>query len=330
MGNEKERPKELWRYMLLGGGHGARMAIEALKTVIPAQYLRSGVGTFDNGGSTRQVRKDFSIPALGDLGQHMKGFINPYEANPFFVDLFEDRFDKGKGSFLDGHSMSNIILARRIQRHKGDLIRAVEELGRALGIKQSRIYPVTLDNCQLHGLPKEGGAEIVGEDVLDTRPRLVSSLKLEPAAQVYIEFANALVASDVIIFTPGSWWTSIRPILCVKGVREAIRKAMKDGARVVLMVNLFNKKGETDGYTVGQFADELCDVIGIEKLHATIFNIKQIEPDILDLYAADGDFPVLTGNSPRMGHFLGANLVRYEGKMVRHNIHELAKQVLNL
>jgi uncharacterized cofD-like protein len=330
MGNKTERPREHWRYMGLGGGHGARMVIEALKTVIPGQYLRTGVGTFDMGGSTRQVRLDFSLPALGDLGQHVKGFINPYEADPFWVSIFEDRFDKDKGSFLDGHSLSNIILARRIQRYNGDLIKALAEVCKALGITKSRIYPVTLDNCQLHGLPMHGGPEIVGEDVLDTRPRPLASLKLEPTAQIYIEFANALLASDVIIFTPGSWWTSIRPILCVRGVPETIRKAIEGGAKIVLMVNIFNKRGETDGYTVGRFADELCEILGIDKLYATIFNSKQIEPDILERYAADGDYPVPYELSPRMGLTMPANLVHYEGKMVRHNTHELAKQVLIL
>ncbi len=75
-----------------------------------------------------------------------------------------------------------------------------------------------------------------------------------PVDRVFVEFAEppqvlpevreAIAAADIIIFAPGSLYTSIIPILQVPGLVEAVRanrRAMK-----ILIANLWAQKGETD------------------------------------------------------------------------------------
>jgi uncharacterized cofD-like protein len=49
-----------------------------------------------------------------------------------------------------------------------------------------------------------------------------------------------------VVIGPGSLYTSLIPVLLVRGIAEAIARS---GARVVLVMNLMTDPGETDGMT---------------------------------------------------------------------------------
>jgi uncharacterized cofD-like protein len=66
---------------------------------------------------------------------------------------------------------------------------------------------------------------------------------------------DAILAADQIVYAPGSLYTSVLPVLCVTGLREAIAGA---SARVVQVANLRPQVPETSGMSV---ADHLAAVL---------------------------------------------------------------------
>ena len=116
-----------------------------------------------------------------------------------------------------------------------------------------KVIPSTLSNVHLRAT-MEDGTIINGEtniDVPNRDPRLaivnlelIGDAKLNPQAQDVIEHA------DYIILGPGDLYTSLLPNLLIPGMCEAIAKS---NARVILMVNLMTKPGETYGFYVDDF-----------------------------------------------------------------------------
>ncbi len=56
--------------------------------------------------------------------------------------------------------------------------------------------------------------------------------------------------------------------------------------------NLVTKPGQTDGYQVNDFADEIERLAGHKFLDAVIFNTEQPSHDLLEKYAKDGELSV--------------------------------------
>jgi 2-phospho-L-lactate transferase/gluconeogenesis factor (CofD/UPF0052 family) len=81
------------------------------------------------------------------------------------------------------------------------------------------------------------------------------------------------------------------PTLLVKGVAEAV---LRSKAKVVYNCNLMTKKGHTDGFTVGDFAAGIEKYIGKDRIDFVTCNGAVPEQELLDRYAAEGEFPVPT------------------------------------
>ena len=153
------------------------------------------------------------------------------------------------------HCLGNLLLAAAIYRQGGggeepgesaisDGLGLVAEL---IGVERRAVLPCTLTPCRLR-VRYANGVLVTGEEK-SSRARRGS-----PVDRVSVEFSSppkvdpAVLASiaeaELILFAPGSLYTSIVPIMQVPGLSEAVRQNRR--ALKILMANLWIQKGETD------------------------------------------------------------------------------------
>lgn len=124
-------------------------------------------------------------------------------------------------------------------------LRLVEEM---IGAGPDAVLPCSTTPSLLK-VRYSNGVVVTGED------KLGSARRGFPVDQVYVDFAtsdpvllpevaNSIALADIIIFAPGSLYTSIVPVMQVPGICDAIRENRT--AIKVLVANLWVQAGETD------------------------------------------------------------------------------------
>lgn len=126
-------------------------------------------------------------------------------------------------------------------------IRGLAELSVCLGVQQNSVLPCTTTLSQLQML-YSNGVLVTSED------KSGKARRGYPVDQVLVAFSRPpflqpevvqlVQQADIILFAPGSLYTSIIPILQVPGLADAIRK--NKAALKVLVANIWVQMGETD------------------------------------------------------------------------------------
>ena len=87
----------------------------------------------------------------------------------------------------------------------------------------------------------------------------ITRLWLEPDVQIHAAAAAAIGALDAVVIGPGSFYTSLMPILLVRGAPEAVR-AVK--GPIVLVTNLLTEGRGMWDFTAGEAVRRIGDVLG--------------------------------------------------------------------
>ncbi len=90
------------KVIVLGGGTGLSTLLRGLKQ-FPVD-ITAVVSVSDDGRSTGKLRKEFNIPAVGDIRQVI---IALSETEPLFQNLLNYRFKTN--SDLSGHALGNLL-----------------------------------------------------------------------------------------------------------------------------------------------------------------------------------------------------------------------------
>ncbi|MEN8141310.1 MAG: gluconeogenesis factor YvcK family protein [Thermodesulfobacteriota bacterium] len=154
------------------------------------------------------------------------------------------------------HCLGNLLLAAAIYKKRktaeevpGELavMAGLDWLGQMIGAAPKAVLPSTVTPAHLKIL-YANGVLVAGEH------KSAEAHRSTPIHQVFVEFAdrpvvpaetlNAIGTADIIIFAPGSLYTSITPILQVPGIAEAVRQ--NKNSLKILVANLWIQKGETD------------------------------------------------------------------------------------
>ena len=91
------------KVVVLGGGTGLSTLLMGLKE-FPLD-ISAVVSVSDDGSSTGRLRKEFNIPAVGDI---RKVLVSLSETEPLFEKLLNYRFNTS--SDLNGHTVGNLLL----------------------------------------------------------------------------------------------------------------------------------------------------------------------------------------------------------------------------
>lgn len=234
------------RVVVIGGGNGSAIALEALKQHRDIFEISAIISMSDSGGSSGRLRQEFDTLPPGDILRAILS-LSLYDYRVLRKIFYSNRFSGANK--LAQHNLGNLFLTLAC-KYAGDFmsaVRALEESVEAVG----RVYPATLDQTDLCA-ELENGQIIKTEAVID-KPNYDRSLKikkmwLEPVGQVYSEAEKALVEADYIIFAPGSIYTSVIAAILPTGVKEAI--AQSKAKLIFSMGNAYIKDGETGPTTV--------------------------------------------------------------------------------
>jgi uncharacterized cofD-like protein len=257
----------------VGGGTGLSTLLRGLKH--HPIGITAIVTVADDGGSTGRIRKEFDIPAPGDIRNCITALA---DAESLVNKLFQYRFDK-EGSELAGHSFGNLFITA-LSQVTGSFEQAVIESARVLAIR-GRVLPSTVENVTLCAELVDGST-VCGESTIGHDKPPIKRVYLTPENPSGYEPAlGAIVNADLIVLGPGSLYTSVLPNLMVEGVIEAIRWSR---GVVVYVCNVATQPGETDHFTAKDHIRAIIDCLGAGVLSYAIVNnnrasLDAIKPD---------------------------------------------------
>lgn len=216
---------DLDRVVALGGGHGLGRVMSSLSALGPR--LTGIVTTTDNGGSTGRIRRSVGGIAWGD----MRNCLNQLITEPSLASaMFEYRFS-GQGE-LDGHNLGNLML--RALDHL--TVRPLEAINlvRSLLKVDAELIPMSEDPVDLTAIDAHG-ERVHGEVNVDKLQKIPRELLLEPQVPATREAIQAIAEANLILIGPGSFFTSLMPLLLMDDLTTALRRSR---AHIVYIGNL--------------------------------------------------------------------------------------------
>lgn len=234
------------------------------------------VSVSDNGGSTLRLRKDFNIPAVGDIS---KVLISMSNTDQDIINLMNYRFKQSKS--LGNHSIKNLLLTALLEQ-KGDFKNALPVLAKLLDI-EGKILPITEDNAELIGIT-EDGKKIYGETSITKTSKKIKRVMYDRKVKANQDVLDSINEADLIIFSSGSLLTSIIPNIIVDEVIKAIKKSK---APKLYICNLVTQPGETDNFKVSDHIKILNEYLGEKTINMVLANNEEIPADLVLKYATE-------------------------------------------
>lgn len=262
------------KIVIFGGGSGLSQMLKGLK-LFPID-ITAVVSVSDNGGSTLRLRKDFNIPAVGDIS---KVLISMSNTDKDIINLMNYRFKQSKS--LGNHSVKNLLLTALLEQ-KGNFASAIPVLAKLLDV-DGRILPITEDNAELIGIT-EDGKKICGETSITKTKKKIIKVTYDREVKVNPEVLDAIGEADLIIFSSGSLLTSIIPNIIIDDIVKAIKKSK---APKLYISNLVTQPGETDDYKVSNHVEELEKYLGKGTINIVLANNVDIPKKLVEKYATE-------------------------------------------
>jgi uncharacterized cofD-like protein len=214
-----------------------------------------------------------------------------------------------------GHCLGNLILTAAIFREvpgSGENppdLKAIEKgldtIARVIGVVPGRLHPATPTPGQLV-LRYSNGVAVRGQwkSGRCRRDFPIDSLSVEFSDNPVVDesLCTTIREADVILFAPGSLYTSIMPILQLPSIVAAIKENQK--ALKILGANFWIQEGETDislrGRNRGFHVSELIEAYdrnvpgGVKGLFDVVLsaNLEHVPGNVLSNYALEGKSPI--------------------------------------
>jgi len=294
------------KIVTIGGGTGGSVIDESLASEYPD--LVSIVTSFDNGGSSGLLRKEFGMLPQGDIRRRI--FAQKSTNNKVLEEIYNFRF--GKSNSLESHSVGNLMIlaATKIWGEKQG-IKKVCELFEIKG----KVLPITYDHADLAAKLFNGqtliGEELVGKDLKDKK---IEKVYLTRDTKVNEEVLKEIAKADYIILAPGDFYTSLIPNFLVPGFCEEIMKAKKKNKnlKIIYVVNIMTKAAETRDFKLSDFISETEKYLG-QKLDIIMINKTKINKKLLARYKKYED------SVPVENDLVGKDLRVIEVDMIKQN-----------
>lgn len=262
------------KIIIFGGGSGLSQLLKGLK-LFPID-ITAVVSVSDNGGSTLRLRKDFNIPAVGDISKVLMAMSN---TDQDIVNLMNYRFKQSKT--LGNHSIKNLLLTALLEQ-KGDFASAIPVLAKLLDI-EGKVLPITEDNAELVGITVDG-KKINGETSITKCKKKIEKIMYDKEVVANPEVLEAISEADLIIFSSGSLLTSIIPNIIIPDVVKAIKKSK---APKLYICNLVTQPGETDDFKVSDHINVLEEYLGKGTINMVLANNVEIPQELVLKYATE-------------------------------------------
>lgn len=300
---------------IFGGGTGMSTLLKGLKE-FPLD-ITSVVSVCDDGKSTGKLRKEFNIPAMGDIRRVM---ISLSETEPLMEKLLNYRFSSN--SELNEHTVGNLLLTAGTQI-TGNLSDGIKSIGKVLNLK-GKVIPFSEDNIVLSAI-MEDGSIVNGEHYITESPLKIKKVYYEKEPEICDEVFDSIDESDLIILSMGSLYTSIIPNLLSKKI---IEKLDKTSAKIMYVCNMVTQPGETDDFKVSDHLKVLNSYLGTHKIDIVVANIGSIDKKVAEKYSTlEQKDPVLFDEENIDCDTILNNYVTINDGVIRHNVEKLSLDI---
>lgn len=260
-----------------GGGHGLKASLNAL--LLTGAKVSAVVVVSDDGGSSGRIRQSYPVLPPGDL----RMAFETLSQDENWSKLLGHRF--GGVSELTAHALGNLILLALFEEFENPQ-QALNEFGRLVN-SQGQVFALSLEPLEIVASVNFAGEikEIIGQKAVALTSGEIVGIKLVPEKpNISPEVIAEILQADLLIFGPGSWWTSVIPHFQIEQIRRAISQS---AAKKIVINNLTPEKGETENYQPATFLKVLKAAAGDIKFDFVI-NQKTQDQDLPQLESAVG------------------------------------------
>ena len=318
----REDPHRRINVVTIGGGSGQFALLSGLRDLEEIS-ITAVVSMMDSGGSTGRLRDELGTLPPGDILKCIVA-LSPHQT--ISRTILQKRFQKDRR--LKGHNAGNMLLTM-LSRYTGSFPTGVAALSEILDTRGT-ILPVTTDQATLVAELTDG-QRIYGEQAIDV-PRgdqreKIRDVFLVPhhsnAIHVYPPVVAAIESADYIIIGPGDLFTSIIPNLIVPGVAQAL---CKSSAKLLYIVNIMTKYGETHNFSAKDFVQQLEQYIG-NGVDGVIYNNTLPDNATCKAYHTQKSACVTIDQEEpfwRERALYESDLLENDGMVIRHDSQKLA------
>ncbi len=296
------------KVVVLGGGTGMSFLLKGLKE-FPVD-ITAVVSVCDDGQSTGRLRREFNIPAVGDI---RKVLVSLAETDPLVEQLFNFRFQTT--SDLNGHAVGNLLLTA-MGSMTGNMSDGIEAIGKILNL-HGKILPLTEDNVTLVGKMTDGSI-IEGEHYITESKRTIEKVYYKEEPVVNYSVLEEIRKADLIVLSMGSIYTSIIPnLLC----REIVDLLEKIDTPIMYVCNMMTQPGETDNLKVSDHIRIINQYLGERSIDVVVANSGIIDENIRKKYEnlEQKDPVLLDRENIKDVEIISNNYVTVENDYLRHD-----------
>ena len=305
---------------VIGGGTGLSSLLRGIKQI--TGNCTAVVATTDDGGSSGRLREEFGMIPPGDLRNCITALA---DTEPLMADLMQYRFEEG--SSLSGHSFGNLFIAA-MANIVGDMEKGLKATNKILKVR-GNVMAATLESVSLIAKMSDGSF-VKGESSITAAGKKIEKIMMEPVNAVATRSSvEAILGADMLVFGPGSLYTSVITNLLIPEIKEAV---LQSKAVKIYVCNVMTQPGETDGYSAYDHLRAIYEHVGEAFFNFIIVNKQQVGQSLLEKYSQQGAHPVnadvelleATGIN-----VIEANLISEED-LVRHDSVKLAQTLIAL
>ena len=307
--------------VVIGGGTGLSVMLRGLKQIDNIN-LTAIVTVADDGGSTGRIRRQFHIPAMGDVRNVMCAMA---EEETIFTSLMNFRFD-GEELDVGGHNLGNLILTAMTQT-TGSFMEAIRTFSKFLNVR-GQIIPSSLQVITLYAI-MEDGTIVRGESNIPQFNNRIEKVFYQQKVEPTREALQAIHEADIIVYGIGSLYTSIMPNVIVDGVVDQLKV---NPAKKIYFCNAMTQPGETDEFTLEDHVDAIRKHSFAEAVDIVITHNNRATDELLDKYKAMGSVPVKIRDKEHAYTILSRDVLSFDDGLIRHDsnkIRDVLAEIIN-
>jgi uncharacterized cofD-like protein len=300
-----------------GGGTGLPSLLGGLKRN-PWLSVNAVVTMFDSGGSSGQLRDELGVLPPGDVLKCALALArNEREARRVLL----SRLPMLEHERLRGHTGGNLLLSM-MERYSGDFLAAVDGLRALLGCN-GRVWPVSVEQASIcaeygDGSKTRGEVEV---DAGQSAGNAITRLWLEPEVSLHPATAAAIESMEAVVIGPGSFYTSLMPILLVRGAADAVRRI---NGPILLVTNLLTEGQGMWNFTAGDAVRRIGETLG-RPIDVVLVNTSRPSTETLARYLEEHKQPLELGGVPSScevvtGEFWCRDIARHDRRRLAYAV----------
>ncbi len=221
---------------------------------------------------------------------------------------------------LSGHKLWNIFMAN-LATHFSSFQQMMDCMHDLLKVK-AKILPITTQKAIIKAKTDSGEVIETQEaisDIADYSGKIISLELCDNSKTATCDdvIKTPIMEADYIIIAPGDLYTSTIANFIIGGVKPLIQKSK---AKLIFVANNTNKWGETFGYTLRDFVDEIHKYLG-RTIDYLVVNKKRVQLSFWELEKLKSNISVQWGDyifltSDEKGYFTKKNIKVIEENLI--------------